>query len=470
MSIIKFSDLKLSQCITKATEDAGYTKPTPIQLEAIPAVLEGGDIFGCAQTGTGKTAAFVLPILEKLLRGAHTKQKEFRALILAPTRELVEQINSSITTYGKHANLSHAKVYGGVPQGSQVRALEKGVDILIATPGRLLDLYKQKKFTFKGVEIFVLDEADRMLDMGFINDIMKITSYLPDNRQSLLFSATLSQEVQMLASKIVRSPKKISISPEKPTVEKIDQRLYFVSDENKVDLMKHLIDSHLEKDENALTLVFCRTKHGANKVVKKLLSAKYKGEVIHGNKSQSARQRALNEFKDKKCKVLVATDIAARGIDVKGMSLVINYDLPEEPETYIHRIGRTARAEASGEAASFFTTSDFSLLRSIERIIRKKIAIADENPFHSQAAEDVYEGKKKGDQRKHRARGAQNTQPSGGKREKPRHSPDGEKAQPRRKKEFHQQEKGGGGIKGKIGRIFGHFARQKKKPRNRGGR
>jgi len=395
--ITSFCDFNLSQPILKALERAGYEKPSPIQSSAIPAVFEGRDILGCAQTGTGKTAAYLLPIIQKMQTGSHAAPLCFRTLVLVPTRELAEQVGDSVVKYGKFAGITHCKVYGGVSARPQVRALETGVDILIATPGRLLDLFRQKKLCFNGVEILVLDEADRMLDMGFINDIRKICSMLPKVRQSMLFSATLSPEIQELSSSIVKNPIKISVTPEKPTVEKIDQKLYFVEEDDKVDLLKHVLDAHLKGSKDALALVFCRTKHGSNKLVKRLSAHKYRAAVIHGNKSQSARKNALQSFKSRECPVLVATDIAARGIDVKDMSLVVNFDLPEEPETYVHRIGRTARADASGEAVTFFTAADMGLLRAIERIIKIAIPEFTDSPFHSKRAFEVKLGKQKGD-------------------------------------------------------------------------
>ena len=396
MEIKSFKDLNLSPEILKAVEASGYEKPSPIQAQAIPEILAGRDIFGCAQTGTGKTAAFTLPIIQKLSDNMKfVGGGEFRALVLVPTRELAEQVAENVASYGKFTELKSCKIYGGVSQGAQIRALSKGVDILIATPGRLLDLFRQKELGFGGVEFLVLDEADRMLDMGFIHDIRTICSKLPKERQSLLFSATLAPEVEALASSIVRDPKKISIAPESPTVEKIDQKLYFTSNDDKISLLKHVIECKLAKEPDSLALVFCRTKHGANKVANRLASKTFNAGVIHGNKSQSSRKNALERFKGRESRVLVATDIAARGIDVKAMSLVINYDLPEEPETYVHRIGRTARAEAEGEAVSFCTLEEVGLLRGIERYIRREIPYADDNPFHSQAVQDLKESNKK---------------------------------------------------------------------------
>jgi len=381
-----FDSLKLNENILKAVELAGYTKPSPIQIKAIPAILEGRDLFGCAQTGTGKTAAFALPVMQMIEeRGHYPKPLEFRALILTPTRELAEQIATNISLYGKFLKISHCKVYGGVGAGPQIRALSKGVDILVATPGRLLDLFKQNKLRFSGVEFLILDEADRMLDMGFIPDIRRICAQLPKKRQSMLFSATLSQEIAELAKDIVNDPLRISVSPDKPTVEKISQSVAFLERDKKLDYLETLMRERLEKSSTARALVFCRTKHGANKLAKKLTQSGLPSDAIHGNKSQSARQRALDKFKSCECPILVATDIAARGIDVKDMPLVINFDLPEAPETYVHRIGRTARAESDGEAISLCTDEDVQLMRDIEKFVRRPIPANAQNPFHAAA-------------------------------------------------------------------------------------
>ncbi|MBR6389261.1 MAG: DEAD/DEAH box helicase [Opitutales bacterium] len=396
MSGKNFKDLGLAGEMLKALELAGYESPTPIQQKAIPEILAGFDIFGCAQTGTGKTAAFMLPIIQKIHETfGFVESGQFRALILAPTRELVEQIAETSAKYAKFTDVKICKIYGGVSQNRQIAELEKGVDILVATPGRLLDLFRQKKLSFAGVEFLVLDEADRMLDMGFIGDIRAICSRLPGDRISMLFSATLSREVEGLASSIVRNPKRISISPESPTVEKIDQRVCFVEPENKISLLKYLIENKFRREPDSLALVFCRTKHGANKVANRLAGKAFNAAAIHSDKSQSSRKNALERFKNRESRVLVATDIAARGIDVKAMSLVINYDLPEDAETYVHRIGRTARAEASGEAVSLCSSSEVPLLRAVEKYIRKPIARADDNPFHSQEAQELMDSNKK---------------------------------------------------------------------------
>lgn len=381
-SAASFEALNLSEQILKAVKAAGYETPSPIQARAIPEILVGRDIFGCAQTGTGKTAAFALPIMQMLEKsGTYPRPKCFRALILTPTRELAEQIDDNIAVYGKTLHLSHCKVYGGVSQNPQIKSLSIGVDILVATPGRLLDLWKQKKLDFSGVEYLVLDEADRMLDMGFIPDIRKIVAQLPKDRQSMLFSATLSDEIRALASAIVNDPVSISVSPESPTVEKIDQSVAYLEPQSKAELLEEILKKRQESESDSLALIFCRTKHGANKLAKKLISHGIGSAAIHGNKSQSARKSALESFKSRKIRTLVATDIAARGIDVKDMSLVINFDLPEEAETYVHRIGRTARAEASGQAISFCTPDDGVLLRQIHRYIKREIPEFEDNPY-----------------------------------------------------------------------------------------
>ena len=383
-----FANLGLSEKILRAVENAGYEKPSPIQEMAIPSILKGRDIFGCAQTGTGKTATFALPIMQMLdERGHYPRPMQFRALILTPTRELAEQIASNISVYGKGMEFSICKAYGGVSLNPQIKILANGVDILVATPGRLLDLYNQKKLNFGGVEYLVLDEADRMLDMGFIKDIKKICALLPKERQSMLFSATLSNEIESLAKGIVRNPERISVSPDKPTVEKIAQKIAFVELENKFFLLEKMMKARMSKQDDSLALIFCRTKHGANKLAKRLCRIGLTADAIHGNKSQSARQNALNRFKRRETRILVATDIAARGIDVKDMSLVVNFDLPEEAETYVHRIGRTARAEADGEAISFCTSDDSHLLRAIIKFIKKEIPTYFDNPYHSDSAE-----------------------------------------------------------------------------------
>ena len=378
-----FSELQLIEPLLKALKEEKYLTPTPIQAKSIPALLDGKDLMGCAQTGTGKTAAFVLPILQRLwvkkkpiLRGTP------RALILAPTRELAAQIGQSIRTYGRHLRLTSAVIFGGVSQHSQVSALHHGVDILVATPGRLLDLMDQGHVRLHEVEVFVLDEADRMLDMGFINDIKKIISKLPAKRQSLFFSATLDHNVTSLSRTLVHDPVRITIEPEKPTVDRIDQTVYFVDRDRKDELLVNLVRGAVFKR----VIVFTLMKHVANKVVGMLNQAGIRADAIHGNKSQGARTAALDAFRRGKVRVLVATDIAARGIDVDDITHVINYELPNEPETYIHRIGRTARAGAEGEAISFCSGSELSYLHSIERLLHKQITVVKDHAYHSDAA------------------------------------------------------------------------------------
>lgn len=376
-----FQDLTIIPPILKALQEEGYQTPTPIQEQAIPVLLQGKDLLGCAQTGTGKTAAFSIPILQHLHTTLDTSNKKqrrpIRALIVTPTRELALQINQSLNTYGKHTQLRNTVIFGGVKQGKQTAALKRGIDILVATPGRLLDLIGQGFVSLGEVEHFVLDEADQMLDMGFIHDIRRIIKQLPRERQSLFFSATMPQAIVKLSREILGNPEKITIKPEQQTAELVNQSVYFVQKSDKIKLLKHL----LQADTMESVLVFSRTKHGADKIVKKLDKADVNAEAIHGNKSQNARQRALSNFKKGRTRVLVATDIAARGIDVDELSYVINYDLPNVPETYVHRIGRTGRAGASGEALSFCQSDERPYLNSIEKLIRQSVEVVDEHPF-----------------------------------------------------------------------------------------
>ena len=368
--MLKFNDLKLLEQIQKNLIKAGYETPTPIQGESIPYLLEGSDLLGIAQTGTGKTAAFTLPMLQRLAnRDFSLNALEPRALILAPTRELASQIKESLDRYGEGLKLKYAVIFGGVGQGAQVTALRNGLDILVATPGRLLDLMNQGHCRLGKVEIFVLDEADRMLDMGFINDIKKILPKLPPKRQTLLFSATMPGEIATLAAKILHNPKKVEVTPPSTTVEKIDQKIIHCKKADKYQLLRKIIS----EESTELTLVFTRTKHGANKIVDYLTFHKIPCAAIHGNKSQSAREAALENFKQGKIKVLIATDIAARGIDVQGISHVVNYDLPVEAESYVHRIGRTARAGREGDAISFCDETERDALKRIEKIIGLKL-------------------------------------------------------------------------------------------------
>ena len=366
-----FKDLKLELPILKALEKQGYTQPTPIQEQAIPILLKGHDLLGVAQTGTGKTAAFGIPILNHLLKennSGHGKRK-IKALVVTPTRELAIQIAENFTDYSQFTHLRNTVIFGGVKQSKQVASLQQGVDILVATPGRLLDLMNQGYITFRDLKYVVLDEADQMLDMGFIHDVKKIIAKLPPNRQSLFFSATMPKTIVELSQKMLGDFERVTIKPEQATAEKVKQGVYFVSKNNKPNLLIHL----LEQRPQDSVLVFSRTKHGANKIVKTLDKAKIKSAAIHGNKSQAQRQKALGEFKDGSLKVLIATDIAARGIDVDDLALVINYDLPNVSETYVHRIGRTGRASASGIALSFCMGDERPYLKDIEKLIKQQV-------------------------------------------------------------------------------------------------
>jgi ATP-dependent RNA helicase RhlE len=385
-----FSGLGLHADLLRAVRRAGYAEPTPIQVQAIPYVLAGRDLMGAAQTGTGKTAAFALPILQRLSaraaegrgsNGNHNKRSShpIRVLVLSPTRELALQIGESFSTYGHYTNLTNTVVFGGVGQNPQVQALQRGVDILVATPGRLLDLIGQGYIHLDRVEVLVLDEADRMLDMGFIHDVRRIVKLIPTERQTLLFSATLTHEILKLAGNTLRDPVEVSISPEQPTVEAIEQAVYFVPKQKKRALLEHLLsDSTITR-----ALVFTRTKHGANRVVKNLAQAGIRAEPIHGNKSQTARQQALKNFQAGKTRVLVATDVVARGIDVEDISHVIQFDLPNEPETYVHRIGRTGRAGAEGIALAFCADDERPYLREIEKLIRMRIPVIRDHPLQA---------------------------------------------------------------------------------------
>ena len=373
-----FNELNLIEPILKALETEGYTNPTPIQEQAIPILLQGKDLLGCAQTGTGKTAAFAIPILQMLHKQhAERAPKVIKTLILTPTRELAIQIGESFANYGRGLHLRHTVIFGGVPQGAQVQALRAGVEILIATPGRLLDLMSQGYINFNNISIFVLDEADRMLDMGFIHDVKKVVAKLPIKRQTLFFSATMPPEIQKLANTILVNPEKVEVTPAATTAETVVQSVYFVDKKDKRQLLAHVLKDGIIKR----ALVFTRTKHGADKVVKDLEKVGVTAEAIHGNKSQNARQRALNNFKDGKIRVMVATDIAARGIDVDLLSHVINYEIPEVPETYVHRIGRTGRAGASGIAMSFCDGEERADWRNIEKLTGQKIPVEQGHPY-----------------------------------------------------------------------------------------
>ena len=375
---IQFKSLNIIEPILKAVKEEGYTTPTPIQVQAIPIVLQGTDLLGCAQTGTGKTAAFAIPILQLLSANkTYHKKRKVRSLIVTPTRELAIQIGESFRAYGRHTGLTYTVIFGGVNQNPQTSALHNGVDIVIATPGRLLDLMNQGHLTLHDVEIFVLDEADRMLDMGFIHDVKRILAALPKKRQSLFFSATILPEIIKLANTILHNPSKVSVTPDSLTVDIIKQSVYFVDKGNKNALLVEIL-----KDKDIKTaLVFTRTKHGADKVMQNLLRHHIKAEAIHGNKAQNARQRALSNFKAQTTRVLVATDIAARGIDVDDMEYVINFEMPNVPETYVHRIGRTGRAGAKGTAFSFCDAEEKAYLRDIEKLIAQKIPVVENHPF-----------------------------------------------------------------------------------------
>lgn len=391
IKLMTFQELQIIEPILKALQTKEYEEPTPIQTESIPLLLQGKDILGSAQTGTGKTAAFAIPILQNLYL---EKQKEkssrvIKALVLAPTRELALQIHDNFKEYGKNLDLRTTVIYGGVNQSKQIRILNQGIDILIATPGRLLDLIQQKKLTLAKVSILVLDEADRMLDMGFVKDVKKIVAMVPKERQTMLFSATMPKAIMSLASEILNQPERIQVSPEEATIDKIIQSIYFVDRKKKTDLLIHL----LQNKEMKSVLVFSRTKHGANRIVKSLIQAGIRSEAIHGNKSQGARQEALFQFKAKNLRVLVATDIAARGIDIDELSHVINFDLPDVPETYIHRMGRTGRAGLGGFAISFCSEEETKLLQDIQRHIKMYIPVVKDHYFLPTTSNTSYQPK-----------------------------------------------------------------------------
>lgn len=374
-----FNDLKLYNNIQQALEEEGYSNPTPIQEQAIPEILLGQDLVACAQTGTGKTGAFAIPILNLIHRivGSAKKAKHIRTLVVTPTRELAIQIDESFKTYGKYTNVKSLVIFGGVNQVPQVNELKNGVDVLIATPGRLLDLHKQGYIDLDHLHHLVLDEADQMLDMGFINDVKKIIKLTPDNRQTLLFSATMPLAIRELADTFLTKPKYISVTPVSSTAENVSQKVYFVNKDDKRLLLKQLIIQ--ESLSNAL--VFTRTKHGADNIVKVLKKASIKAEAIHGDKSQNARQRVLEQFKNKEIDILVATDIAARGIDIEQLPFVINFDIPNISETYVHRIGRTGRAGNSGLAISFCGKDEKPYWQDIEKLIRMKVKVVTDHPF-----------------------------------------------------------------------------------------
>jgi ATP-dependent RNA helicase RhlE len=378
LNTMQFTSLNIIEPILKAVQEEGYVNPTPIQEQSIPKILQGTDLLGCAQTGTGKTAAFAIPIIQLLDKtNINLSKRKIRCLILTPTRELAIQIGDSFQVYGKHTSVKNTVVFGGVKQTQQTTALRGNIDVLTATPGRLLDLIQQGHIKLNNIEIFVLDEADRMLDMGFINDVKKIITLLPNKRQTLLFSATMPSEIAKLANSILYKPAKVIVSPNELTVDIINQHVYFVDKGNKNALLINL----LQNKDIITALVFTRTKHGADKVVRVLAKNKIKAEAIHGNKVQSARQKALANFKAQTTRVLVATDIAARGIDIDELEYVINFELPNIPETYVHRIGRTGRAGAKGTAISFCNAEEKAYLKDIEKLISKKIPVVDNHPF-----------------------------------------------------------------------------------------
>jgi ATP-dependent RNA helicase RhlE len=381
---MQFNEMNILPAILKAIEEEGYTTPTPIQAEAIPHVLKGRDILGCAQTGTGKTAAFSIPILQ-LLKEKSKPGRNPKALILTPTRELAIQIEESLGAYGRHLSLRNTVIFGGVSQHGQVNEIKKGIDILVATPGRLLDLMMQGLISLIDIEIFVLDEADRMLDMGFIHDVKKVIKALPEKRQNLFFSATIAPDILKLAGTILIDPIRVEVTPVSSTADKIGQSVYFVDKGNKPSLLTEIFKAH----QATSALVFTRTKYGADKVAKYLNRNGIKADAIHGDKSQLKRQKALNDFKDHKIEVLVATDIAARGIDIEQMELVINFEIPNIPETYVHRIGRTGRAGNSGKAVSFCDYEEKSYLKDIEKLIKQSIPVVDEHPYPMEIFEIV---------------------------------------------------------------------------------
>ncbi|MGH1334664.1 MAG: DEAD/DEAH box helicase [Aureispira sp.] len=377
-----FEDLRIVDPILKALEQQGYTNPTPIQEQAIPILLQGKDLLGCAQTGTGKTAAFAIPVLQNLYLDQQSRPKakgkrQIKALVVTPTRELALQIGENFEAYSKFLPLRSTVIFGGVKQGAQTQILKKGVDILIATPGRLLDLIGQGFIRLGNLDYLILDEADHMLDMGFIHDIKKIIAKIPEERQSLFFSATMPPEIVSLSKNILGSYERVTINPEQTTAERVEQLVYYVAKKDKIKLLSHL----LKEKAMDTVLVFSRTKYGADKIVRQLKKQNLQAAAIHGNKSQGARQRALKDFKQGRIHVLVATDIAARGIDVDELSHVINYDLPNIPETYVHRIGRTGRANASGQALSFCNQEERAYLKKIQQLIKQQIPSIDEHPF-----------------------------------------------------------------------------------------
>jgi ATP-dependent RNA helicase RhlE len=411
-----FADLGLIEPLLRAVAAEGYTVPTPIQAQAIPHLIQGRDLLGIAQTGTGKTAAFTLPILQRLT-GARGRPapRGTQVLVLTPTRELAIQIADSVATYGRHLPLRRAVIYGGVGQGPQVKAMARGVDVLVATPGRLLDLMQQGHVRLDGLGTFVLDEADRMLDMGFIRDVRKIVARLPAKRQTLLFSATMPATIAELAGELLHDCVRVEVTPSATTVERIAQRVMFVARGDK----RRLLGELLAGPEIRRAIVFSRTKHGANKIADELKKQGVKADAIHGNKSQGARQRTLEDFRAGRVRALVATDIAARGLDIDGVTHIINFDLPNEPESYVHRIGRTARAGADGAAVSFCDADEVAFLRDIERTIRQAVPVDPEHRWHADAVA-----------RLHQSRGPVKSPPRTGGKKNGAGQPDGAKHRP----------------------------------------
>lgn len=422
---MSFESLGLSAELLRAVNAKGYTTPSPIQQQAIPVILQGKDVMGAAQTGTGKTAGFTLPILQRLSAGKRASSNQVRALILTPTRELAAQVGDSVTTYGQHLPLRSAVVFGGVKINPQMMAMRKGADVLVATPGRLLDLHSQNAVRFNQLEVLVLDEADRMLDMGFIHDIRKVLALLPPKRQNLLFSATFSKDIKQLANTLLNNPILVEVAPQNATADRIEQTVYPVDKSRKRELLSHMIGTHNWRQ----ALVFTRTKHGANRLAQQLEKDGFTAAAIHGNKSQGARTRALNGFKNGDVRVLVATDIAARGLDIDQLPHVVNYELPNVPEDYVHRIGRTARAGNDGEAASLVCIDEHKLLRDIERLIRRdipKVVVDGFAPDPSIAAEPIRQQGGRG------RNGQQHPTKNGG---NPRHSTQAKPSeQPRRRR------------------------------------
>ena len=391
----KFEQLELSAPIQRALSERGYTKPSPIQAKAIPLLLKGGDLLACAQTGTGKTAAFALPLLHNIAScGRKPFRRGVRHLVLTPTRELAGQVADSFKIYGKYIKFSTGLVYGGVSEKPQIKQLFQGLDVLVACPGRLIDLMDQGHVDLSQVETFILDEADRMLDMGFIRDIRKIESKLPKKRQTLLFSATMATEITKLGQAMLYKPDEVRIAPQGSTAEKVDQQVLFLGKNAKQKLILDMLHRRFDDNQEELSLIFTRTKHGAKNLAKKFIQEGLSADSIHGNKSQSAREKTLDRYRQGEIDILVATDVAARGIDVKNITLVVNYDLPMEPDAYVHRIGRTARAGKSGQAISFCTEEEVALLRQVERLIKKPIPVKRDHDYHLQEVEDLHTSKR----------------------------------------------------------------------------